>query len=106
MPLPLVYKLSVGKNLKCIIGGGPVFSFFFNGYDNKTHELEQIGSRDDNNEDLPIGEGKGQYLTLYYGVNFNLGIEIKKVFCRADYSRGINSFYKSKFYEGGFYHQV
>ena len=106
LPLNLVYKLPFGKNVRLIVGGGLVFSFFFNGYDNKTHEVIQIGSRDDNNEDLPVGEGKGQYLTLHYGINGSMGIEFKKAFLIADYSRAINSIYKSKFYDGGFYHQV
>ncbi len=106
MPLHLVYKFSLGENAKFTIGGGPAFSFFFNGYDNKTHEVEQINTRFENNEDLAVGEGKGQYLTLHFGVNAHVGVEFKGIFLRAGYSRSMTSFYKSKFYEGKFYHQV
>ncbi len=106
MPLNVLYKFSIGENTNVTIGGGPVFSFFFNGHDNKTHEVEQINTRFDNNIDLAVGEGKGQYRTLHFVAAGNIGIEHKAVFFRAGYSRSIGSFYTSKYYEGSFYHQV
>ncbi|NOT52028.1 MAG: outer membrane beta-barrel protein [Chitinophagaceae bacterium] len=106
VPLHLVYKFRVNENAKITIGGGPSFSFFFNGHDNKTHEVEQIDTRFEKNEDLPVGEGKGQYLTLHFSANIHIGFEFKGIFIRADYSRSPGSFYKSEFYEGKFYHQV
>ncbi len=105
MPLNLVYKISIGKKGKFRIGGGPALSFFFNGFDKQKHELLQIGTRNEDNLDLPVGEGKGQYLTMYFAINASAGIEFKNIFFTVDYNRGINSFYKSKFYEGSFYPQ-
>lgn len=106
VPINLLYKFSLGKKAKVVISGGPFFSLFFNGSDNRTHEVEQISNRVDENEDLPVGEGKGQYMTLHYGINGYTGIEFNRIFLTVNYSRGIRSFFKSKFYEGGFHHQV
>jgi outer membrane protein OmpA-like peptidoglycan-associated protein len=101
-----VYKFPLGKKLKFVLGGGPYFSFFFNGSDNRTHNVVGINNREDKNEDLPVGNGRGQYTTLDYGVNGLAGFESGRVFLTANYSRGLNSFYNSREYTGDFLHET
>ena len=106
IPLNLLCKLPIGKKLKFVLGGGPYVSFFFNGFDNRTHTVVSVKNREENNEDLPVGKAKGQYSTMDYGVNGLAGFELGRVFLTANYSRGFKSFYKSKEYEGDFLHEV
>lgn len=106
IPLNLVYKFSLGRKVKFLIGAGPYFSFFFSGSDNRTHEVAGINKRTEENEDLPVGKGKGQYSTIDYGVNGLAGFEFGRIFLTAKYSRGINNFYQSTAYDGGFKHEL
>lgn len=103
VPLNLVLKF--GKKVKFIIGGGPYGSFFFNGKEtSQTNTLTSITTSE--NDDLAVGNKEGQYQVLNYGVNGIAGVEIGRVFITANYSRGLNDFYKPLGYTGSLKHQV
>jgi outer membrane protein OmpA-like peptidoglycan-associated protein len=106
IPLNLVYKMKLGGKTKLIIGAGPYASFFYNGREsretfgpNSFFELEET-------EDLPVGDGPGNYKVFNYGVNGLLGLEFGRVFLTANYTKGLNDFYEAENYEGGFKHQT
>ncbi len=105
IPLNLVYHLPLGKNAKLMIGAGPYLSFFYNGFDNAEKVLAGISNESEENNDLPVGNGVNQYKVLNYGINGLFGIEFNRVFFTANYSRGLNDFYKAS-YPSSFRHQV
>jgi outer membrane protein OmpA-like peptidoglycan-associated protein len=94
IPLNLVYKLPLGKS-KFIFGGGPYVSIFYNGFENIQQTLVDVDYNEEKNEDLPVGKKQGQYKIFNYGVNALAGIEFKKIFITANYSRGLNNYYTS-----------
>jgi outer membrane protein OmpA-like peptidoglycan-associated protein len=105
MPLNLVLKLPLGGKAKFILGGGPYFSFFYNGKE-KTETLYNNGTfeaTEDN--DLPVGTKPGQYKTFDYGVNGLAGFEIGHVSITGNYSLGLADFYTPS-YQGHLNHQV
>lgn len=105
IPLNLVYRFPIGKNAKLMIGAGPYLSFFYNGTDNSERVLAGVSNESEEIKDLPVGDKPGSYQVLNYGVNGLAGIEFKRVFITANYSRGLNDFYTAT-YPGGFKHQV
>jgi OOP family OmpA-OmpF porin len=107
IPFNLVYKLKLGKKAKFILGAGPYVSFFYNGFDNKEQTLVNVKHVSEESEDLPVGKGVGQYQILNYGVNGLAGFEFGRVFITANYSRGLNDFYKPADYQATDYkHEV
>lgn len=106
IPLNLVAKFKLGKNVKFIIGGGPYFSFLFDAYQ-KTEVISKSGAYFMNeNLDPAVGKGPGKYKSYDYGLNGLAGFEIGRVSITANYSRGFNDFYESSSYTGQFRHQV
>ncbi|MEO8405536.1 MAG: porin family protein [Chitinophagaceae bacterium] len=93
IPLNLVLKLPLGKNVKFILGGGPYFSFFFDGYQ-KTETISKGGAYYvDEILDPPVGKGPGKYTSYDYGLNGLAGFEIGRVSLTANYSRGFKNIY-------------
>lgn len=106
IPLNLVLKLKLGKTVKFIVGGGPYFSFYFDGYQ-KTETISKGGAYYvDENLDPAVGKGPGKYTSYDYGLNGLAGFEIGRVFLTANYSRGFNNIYKSPDYNGTFKNEV
>ena len=105
-PLNFVYKKSVSKSSKFIIGGGPYASFFYNGKENAETFGDNSYFLQEENEDLPVGNAPGKYRVLNFGVNALAGFEFGRVFITANYSRGLNDFYQAKDYDGSFKHQL
>jgi outer membrane protein OmpA-like peptidoglycan-associated protein len=104
VPLNLVLKF--GNKAKFIIGGGPYSSFFYNGKEtSQTISVTGI-SAEDKNDDLSVGNIPGKYRVLNYGVNALAGFESGRVFLTANYSRGLNDFYRAINDTGSFKHQV
>jgi OmpA-OmpF porin, OOP family len=107
IPLNFVYKFPLGQKLKFIVGGGPYVSFFYTGSDNRTNTVVGFSERREENEDLPVGKGKGQYKTLDYGVNGLAGFEFGRLFVTVNYSRGLSDFYTPATYTATNYkHEV
>jgi OmpA-OmpF porin, OOP family len=106
IPFNVVYRLPLGKKVKFILGGGPFLSFFYNGFEKKQKVLLNVRFTEDNNEDLPVGDGPGKYLILNYGVNALAGFEFGRVFLTANYTRGLNDFYKASDHDGSYTHQT
>lgn len=106
VPLNLVVKFRLGKTVKFIIGGGPYFSFFFDGY-LKTETISKNGAYFvEENLDPEVGKGPGKYTTYDYGLNGLAGFEIGRVTLTANYSRGFNDIYESPSYTGEFRHEI
>jgi OOP family OmpA-OmpF porin len=106
IPLNLVVKLPLGNKVKFIIGGGPYFSFLFDGYLKSEAITKSGGYFVDENLDPEIGKGPGKYTTYDYGVNGLAGFEIGRVTLTANYSRGFNDIYESPAYTGTFRHEI
>lgn len=106
IPFNLVYKASLGKKVKFILGGGPFLSFFYNGFEKRQMVLLNVRFTEENNEDLPVGDGPGKYFILNYGVNAVAGLEFGRVFLTANYTRGLNDFYQSPDHDGSYQHQT
>jgi outer membrane protein OmpA-like peptidoglycan-associated protein len=107
IPFNLVYKLKLGKKVKFIVGAGPYVSFFYNGSEKTDQTLVNVKHSSEENEDLPVGKGEGKYEILNYGVNGLAGFEIGRIFLTANYSRGLNDFYKPSAYTATEYkHEV
>jgi OOP family OmpA-OmpF porin len=102
IPLNLVVKFRLGKSVKFIVGGGPYFSFFFDGY-RRTETISKTGAfAVDELLDPPVGKGPGKYTSYDYGVNGLAGFEIGRVTLTANYSRGLNDMYQPAGYTGTF----
>ena len=107
IPLNIVYKLRLGNKAKFILGGGPYVSFFYNGFDRKLYIIEGLSVVTDENNDLPVGNGRGKYSTLDYGVNGLAGFEFGRLVLTANYSRGLKDFYQPADYTATNYkHEV
>ncbi|MFC0775605.1 OmpA family protein [Terrimonas alba] len=107
LPLNIVYKIKLAKKINFILGGGPYISFFYDGFDKKENVLVDVRLTTDENDDLPIGKGSGKYAIFNYGVNALAGFEFGRVFLTANYSRGLNDFYKPTDYTATNYkHEV
>jgi OOP family OmpA-OmpF porin len=106
IPFNLVYRLSLGKKVKFILGGGPFLSFFYSGFEKKQKVLIGVRFTADDNLDLPVGDGPDKYLILNYGVNALAGFEFGRVTLTANYTRGLNDFYQPKDYDASFKHQT
>lgn len=108
IPLNLVYKIKLGKKVSFFLGGGPYFSFHFNGF-YKTEDIivnQKITVTEDN-FDLPVGKGAGSFSIFNMGVNGVAGFEFGRIFLRADYSRGLNDFHEPADYSASSYkHEV
>lgn len=107
IPLHFVYKMKLGKNVKFMIGAGPYFSFFYNGYDRTENIVVGVSYNEDNKDDLPVGKGAGKYTTVDVGASALAGFEFGRVFLTANYTRGLTNFYTPSDYEATDYkHQV
>ncbi len=94
LPFNIVYKITLGKKVNFILGVGPYLSFFYNGFDNKYDIITDVSVTSEENTDLPVGKGPGKYSIIDYGINSLAGFEFGRVFVTANYSRGLNDFYK------------
>jgi len=94
LPLNVVFKLKLGKNVSFLVGGGPYLSFFYGGSHTQEDVLADVRVTTLETKDLPVGDGAGKYSTLDYGVNGLAGFEFGRVFLTANYSRGLRDFYK------------
>lgn len=102
IPLNLVLKLKLGKRVRFLVGGGPYFSFFFDGY-RRTETISKTGAfAVDEVLDPPTGKGAGKYTSYDYGVSGLAGFEIGRVTLTANYSRGLNDMYQPAGYTGTF----
>ena len=105
MPLNFVFKAPLGKKAKFMFGAGPYLSFFYNGLEKKETYLKTGKFETEENTDLPIGDGAGQYKTFDLGVNGTAGIEFGGLFIAGNFSRGLTDMYKAT-YDGSFKNQV
>ncbi len=106
VPLDFAYKFPVSKKVKIVIGAGPYGAFFFNGKESTETFYTNGDYHNDENKDLPVGNGPGKYKTFDYGVNGFAGIEFTRVFITGNYSRGLSDFYQAVNYNGHFKHEV
>ncbi len=105
IPLNIVFKKRISKNMRFQVGAGPYLSFFYNGVEKKDHNLVGVGFNSEENKDLPVGKGTGKYRTLDIGINALAGIEFKKAILNAHFSRSLTDVYEAS-YPGSFKHQV
>lgn len=105
IPLNLVFKKKLGEKAKFMVGGGPYLSFFYNGVEKTSSNLVGVDFKSEENNDLAVGKGTDKYRTMDIGVNALAGIEFKKIFLTAQYSRSITDMYEAA-YPGSFKHQV
>lgn len=107
IPLNIVYKVKLAKKISFILGGGPYVSFFYNGFDKKEDILVNVKYSTEENSDLPVGKGSGKYSILNFGVNGLAGFEFGRVFLTANYSRGLEDFFRPADYSATEYkHEV
>ncbi len=106
IPMHLVLKFKLGGKTKFMIGGGPYASFFYNGKESSQTYGSGGFYQEEENNDLPVGGNPGQYAVFNYGVSGLAGFEFGKIFLTANYSRGLNNFFRSADYEGSFKHQL
>jgi len=106
MPMNLVYKRSLGKNAKLMLGAGPYASLFYNGKEQTQTSYKSGDFNDDLNEDVPVGKGKSKYAVFNYGLNALLGLESGRASFTVNASHGLNNFYQSPEYDGSFRHLV
>ncbi|HYC40219.1 MAG TPA: OmpA family protein [Chitinophagaceae bacterium] len=100
---PMHFMLRLGKKFRFIAGGGPSFSFFFNGKI-RTQTFYFDGSVEEStNEDPPVGNGAGQYSVLGAGIDALAGFESGRVFLLALYSRGLGNFFEPANYTASDY---
>lgn len=113
VPINLLYKLRIKGNTKLLFGWGVQGSLFFNGssefstikatkeYTNSApvFEYKQV-----KNDDLPVGNTSDRYQLVHFSGNALTGLEFGRVFITADYSRGLNHFFKSD--QNSFKHQT
>ena len=104
--IPTNLVLKFGSKTKFMIGGGPYLSFFYNGKESRETLYTGGSFTSEKNDDVPVGKKPGNYSVINYGVNALAGIEMGRVFLTANYSRGLNDFYKAISYNGTFKHQV
>lgn len=98
LPLNFVFKAPLGSgNTKFLLGAGPYVSARISGNEVK-NGVE--------NDDLDIGDGVGQYKGFDYGFNALAGFEFGRVFVTANYSQGLNDFYRPAGYDGDYKHRV
>ena len=98
LPLNFVFKAPLGSgNTKFLLGAGPYVSARISGNEVK-NGVE--------NDDLDIGDGVGQYKGFDYGFNALAGFEFGRVFVTANYSQGLNDFYRPSGYDGDYKHRV
>lgn len=108
IPFNLVYKLKLGRKANFILGGGPYFSFLFNGFYKSEHIVvnHKVTVLEDN-FDPPVGKGPGKFSIFNFGVNALAGFEFGRVFLTANYSRGLKDFYEPADYTATNYkHEV
>jgi len=105
IPLNLVYKIPLGGKTKFFLGGGPYLSFFYNGLEKKETYLKTGKFENEENTDLPVGDGPGKYKTFDLGVNGTAGIEFGGLFIAGNFSRGLTDMYTAN-YDGSFKNQV
>lgn len=106
VPVNIVGKLPIGKNVRFVFGAGPYLSFYFDGY-LKTEIYGKNGSYYvDENLDPSVGKGPGRYSTLDYGANALAGFEFGRVSLVARYSRGFKDIFEPASYEGTFRNQT
>jgi OmpA-OmpF porin, OOP family len=98
LPLNFVFKAPLGSgNTKFIIGAGPYVSALISG--------KEIISGTETDE-LPKGDGVGKYKGFDYGFDALAGFEFGRLFITANYSQGLNDFYRPANYSGDYKHRV
>lgn len=105
VPINVAYKVPVGKSTRFFAAAGPLVSFFYNGREKTSTYLKTGTVSTVEEKDLPVGDAPGKYQTLDLGLNASLGMEFKRVFISANYSRSLTDFYTAN-YDGSFKHQV
>lgn len=107
IPMNIVYKLRLGKKTSFFLGGGPYVSFFYNGFERKDRTVVDVSLSTEENKDLAVGKGVGQYATIDFGVNGVAGFEFGRIFLRANYSQGLTDFHEPAEYTATKYrHQL
>ena len=106
IPLNVIAKIRLFKNVKFIIGAGPYASFFLSGREKRSTTDLAGNVVSTTNADLPVGNGPGKYKTIDYGINVLAGFEIGRVFLRVDGSQSLADMYQASSYKGSFKHQV
>jgi outer membrane protein OmpA-like peptidoglycan-associated protein len=105
MPLNVLVKFPLGQKVRLVLGGGPYFSFFYNGKEKTETEYNDGTFESDENSDLAVGTKPGQYKTFDYGINGLAGFEFGRLSVTANYSRGLGDFYTPT-YNGHLNHRV
>lgn len=93
-PLNFVYKWQLKGKTKFIIGGGPQVSLFYSGSTSNSTTDTLNKSSFDQNKDLPVGKGEGQYRVTHFGLNALLGLEFKSAYLTANFNKSITPFYE------------
>ena len=94
IPLNVVYKLPLNRNTSFVIGGGPQASLFYNGRV-QTSSVNAAGEYTINdNNDLPVGHGEGQYKIVHLAAGAVAGFEFGRVSLTAQYSHSLTDFYQ------------
>lgn len=106
LPLNLVLKLPLSTKTRFILGAGPYLGAFYNGKEYRETYYKNGVFESEENADLPIGNDKGKYAVINYGISALAGFEFGRIFLTANASKGLNDFYKAPDYDGTFRHQV
>ena len=94
IPLNVVYKLPLSRNTSFVIGGGPQASLFYNGQV-QTSSVNAAGEYAINdNNDLPVGHGEGQYKIVHIAAGAVAGFEFGRLSLTAQYSHSLTDFYQ------------
>lgn len=101
LPLNFVFKAPLGSgNTKFLLGAGPYIGVLISG--------KEINAGVETDE-FPNGDAPGQYKKMDYGVNGLVGFEFGRVFLTANYTYGLNDFYRPTTpagYDGEYKHRI
>ncbi|HUQ65425.1 MAG TPA: OmpA family protein [Flavitalea sp.] len=106
IPMNVIFKKNMGKNLRFIIGGGPYASFLFSGRETISKYYDNGSVDASENTSLKIARSQGKYNNIDLGVNAVAGVEFGKLFITANFSKGLTQFYKANTNTGTFKNQV
>ena len=93
-PLNFLYKWSLKGKTKFIVGGGPQVSLFYSGSTIFSTTDTLNNSSFDENKDLPVGKGAGQYRVTHFGLNALLGLEFNRVYLTANFNKSLTPYYE------------
>ena len=109
IPLNLLVKIHLGRKFNFLLGGGPYFSFLFNGRETSVTNYKNPALFPPvtvTNSNLSVGNAPGKYATIDYGATVTAGFEIGKFFIRATGSQSLADVYQAANYKGSFKNQV